>query len=189
MSSPQFDALIVGGGFYGCRLALTLARSGESVLLIEREKSLLSRASLANQARVHNGYHYPRSILTSIRSRANYDRFRNDYPGAVYEQFAHYYAIARHNSKVTAAQFTQFCSRIGAPIEPAPDEVRKLFDESRIEGVFLVRECAFNAVALREALERQLIDAGVRIRTGTTVRRVAREGMSCVVELEGEAVA
>ena len=183
-----FDAVIIGGGFYGSRLALTLAKAGESVLLVEREKSLLRRASLANQARVHQGYHYPRSVLTAIRSRANYDRFRGDYPSALFEQFDHYYAIARNNSKVTAAQFTQFCNRIGAPIEPAPDEIRALFDESRIEGVFLVRECAFNAVALREALERQLIDAGVRIKTGVSVRRVKREGTSCIVETDGESV-
>src|SRR4051812_37550867 len=189
MASQSFDAIIIGGGFYGCHLALALAKSGEKVLLLEREKTLLTRASLVNQARVHQGYHYPRSILTSIRSRANYERFRTDYPSAIYEQFDHYYAIARQNSKVTAAQFTQFCTRIGAPIEPAPDEVRKLFDESRIEGVFLVRECAFNAVALRQALERQLIDAGVRIRTGTPVRRVSRDGSGCLVELDAESIA
>src|ERR1043165_8507740 len=129
----DFDAAIIGGGFYGARLALALAKAGESVILLEREPKLLARASLANQARVHNGYHYPRSVLTSLRSRVNYDRFRADYPDAVYDRFDHYYAIARDGSKVTAAQFVQFCQRIGAPIQPAPDRIRKLFDSSRIE--------------------------------------------------------
>src|SRR5438874_182801 len=167
-----YDAAIIGGGFYGARLALALAKAGDSVILLEREDALLSRASLANQARVHHGYHYPRSVLTSLRSRVNYDRFRLDYPEAVYESFDHYYAIARDGSKVTAAQFVQFCQRIGAPLTPAPDRVKKLFDQARIEGVFLVRECAFDAVALGKVVQRDLASAQVDVRTGVSVDRV-----------------
>jgi glycine/D-amino acid oxidase-like deaminating enzyme len=172
--SSHFDAIVIGGGFYGCRLALALRKAGDSVLLLEREPRLLTRASLANQARVHNGYHYPRSVLTSIRSRLNYDRFRSDYPDAVYESFDHYYAIARDTSKTTAAQFIQFCQRVGAPIEPAPDDVRKLFDGSRIEDVFLVTECAFDATKLRMTLEAELASAGADVRTNIEARRVMR---------------
>src|SRR5438034_4373551 len=123
----KFDSVVIGGGFYGARLAISLGQSAESVLLLERESELLTRASLANQARVHHGYHYPRSVLTSIRSRMNYDRFRADYREAVYDSFDHYYAIAREGSKTTASQFVQFCRRVGAPIAAAPEHVRALF--------------------------------------------------------------
>jgi len=61
------DAIVIGGGFFGCRLALALARNGARVAVIEKESALLSRASFNNQARVHHGYHYPRSILTGLR--------------------------------------------------------------------------------------------------------------------------
>src|ERR1044071_5045065 len=111
----QRDSIIIGGGVYGARLALALRAEGESVLLLERETELLARASLINQARVHNGYHYPRSILTSVRSRQNYDRFRAEYSDCVFESFDHYYAIARNDSKTTASQFLQFCNRVDAP--------------------------------------------------------------------------
>src|SRR5438105_8124974 len=103
-ADPHYHAIVIGGGFYGARLALALREAGDSILLLERESTLLTRASLANQARVHNGYHYPRSVLTSLRSRLNYDRFRADYRAAAYESFEHYYAIARNTSKTTAAQ-------------------------------------------------------------------------------------
>jgi glycine/D-amino acid oxidase-like deaminating enzyme len=178
----RYDCIVIGGGFYGARLSLALRTEGESVLLLEREATLLGRASLVNQARVHNGYHYPRSILTSVRSRQNYDRFRAEYDDAVYESFDHYYAIARNDSKTTAAQFLQFCKRVGAPADAAPDHIRKLFDPARIEDVILVRECAFDAVKLRERLSRDLNREGVEVLVRADVNSVAREGAGLRVE-------
>ncbi len=55
-SRDEYDAIIVGGGFYGCLLAIHLRKSGAvRVLLMERESSILQRASYANQTRVYNG--------------------------------------------------------------------------------------------------------------------------------------
>src|SRR3954470_9042095 len=130
------DTVIVGGGFYGARLALMLRGFGRRVVLAERGNELLGRASLRNQARVHNGYHYPRSLLTSLRSRLNYARFLEEYADCVDDSFPHYYAVGRAMSKVTASQFLEFCRRIEAPVEPAPREVTRLFDLNRIDSVF-----------------------------------------------------
>ena len=62
------DAVIIGGGFYGAAIAVYLAkqRGLKRITLIEREPTLLARASYNNQARVHNGYHYPRSLPQPI---------------------------------------------------------------------------------------------------------------------------
>src|SRR3954471_22217084 len=117
----ELDAVVVGGGFYGARLAITLGELGKRVRIVESESELLARASLRNQARVHNGYHYPRSILTSLRSRMNYARFLDDYGECVDRSFPHYYAVARGMSKITAVQFAEFCRRIGAPLAKAPE--------------------------------------------------------------------
>src|SRR3954447_20816416 len=100
---------------------------GRRVVLAERGNELLARASLRNQARVHNGYHYPRSILTSLRSRLNYARFVDEYADCIDRSFPHYYAIGRRMSKITATQFAEFCRRIGAPLSPAPAHAKKLF--------------------------------------------------------------
>jgi glycine/D-amino acid oxidase-like deaminating enzyme len=170
--SNSYAAVIVGGGFYGARLGLALRARGGRVLLVEREGQLLGRASLRNQARVHNGYHYPRSILTSLRSRLNYARFLSEYGDCAYQSFTHYYAIGAGTSKVTAAQFSEFCRRIGAPLEDAPDEVSALFDSSRIERVFKAQECAFDAAKLRERMIRDLGAAGVEVQTSTEAHRI-----------------
>jgi glycine/D-amino acid oxidase-like deaminating enzyme len=182
-ASPSYGAIVIGGGFYGARLALMLRRRGLRVLLVEREAGLLGRASVRNQARVHNGYHYPRSILTSLRSRLNYRRFIDEYRDCVHTGFTHYYAVARGMSKVTASQFAEFCRRIEAPLVSAPSRVAKLFDASRIEAVFEVEECAFDATALRARMTRELCEAGVEISLSTEAvsARSTRAGIEVVV--------
>jgi len=188
MIQSAFDAVIVGGGFYGARLALMLRATGRRVLLVEREPHLLGRASLRNQARVHNGYHYPRSLLTSLRSRLNYARFLEEYADCVDRSFPHYYAIGRGMSKITAGQFAEFCRRIGAPIAPAPEDVSRLFDRTRIDAVFAVEECAFDAARLRARVSRELEQAGVVVRLtteATAVHEGALPGVSMSVELRG----
>ena len=179
MTGPdRFDAIVVGGGFYGARVALVLRAAGHSVLLVEREKTLLGRASLRNQARVHNGYHYPRSFLTSLRSRMNYARFLDEFADCVDRSFPHYYAVARGMSKTTGSQFAEFCRRIGAPIAVASPDVARLFDKSRVDAVFEVQECAFDAVKLRERVARELERAGVHVALETEALHLADEGSS-----------
>ena len=167
--------LVVGGGFFGCSLAVHLRDAGGGeVVLVEVGADLLQRASYTNQARVHNGYHYPRSLLTALRSRVNYPRFLARFAHCVDESFAKYYAISRGFSKVTAKQFRLLCETIGAPIEPAPAAVRRLFDPHRIEDVFTVRECAFDAVKLKRHMQAELQRSGVDVRMQTEARRVQR---------------
>ena len=167
MTSPTqvFDATVIGGGFYGAAIAIYLAgrRGLPRVLLLEREPSLLARASYHNQARVHNGYHYPRSFTTAFRSRVNLPQFVRDWPHAVTQDFTKLYAIARRNSKVTARQFERFCRDIGATIQRADDSLHKLFEPRLIEEVFLVEEYAFNAKKLAEQATRELQETGVHV--------------------------
>lgn len=166
----RVDALVIGGGFFGCEIAVELRRLGFSkVMLCEREPGLLRRASYVNQARVHNGYHYPRSLPTAERSRANFERFVEDYRFAVRTDMAKLYAIAA-TSRVNAAQFASFCGRIGAPCREAPAELARLFDPDLIEAAFLTRELAFDAVALARSAARRLHDAKVEVRLNAAVK-------------------
>ncbi len=175
--AEQYDAIVVGGGFYGAAIAIYLVkqRGFSRVMLVERENELLTHASYNNQARVHNGYHYPRSFTTAFRSRVNLPRFVHDYPQAVKRDFDKLYAIARRNSKVTAKQFERFCKEIGAQLEPAPDALKKLFEPRLIEEVFLVEEYAFDATKLRAWAREELLQSGVEIKLGTRVESIGKE--------------
>jgi glycine/D-amino acid oxidase-like deaminating enzyme len=182
------DAIVIGGGFYGAAIAIYLKtqRCFERVVLIESEKELLTRASYSNQARVHNGYHYPRSFTTAFRSRVNLPRFVRDYPLAVKRDFSKLYAIARQNSKVTARQFERFCREIGAGLEPAPDAMKQLFEPALIEQVFLAEEYAFNASVLREWARKELLECGTELRLGSRVRNVHASGRGSTLAVECE---
>lgn len=169
------DAVIIGGGFYGAVIAIYLAkqRGLKRIVLVEREPALLTRASYNNQARVHNGYHYPRSFTTAYRSRINLPKFVRDWPDAVKQDFTMLYAIARRNSKVTAKQFERFCREIGAKIQPADPALRALFEPRLIEDVFLVEEYAFDATKLASWAERELKECGVHIRLEMRVTAIS----------------
>lgn len=171
---PMYNAVIIGGGFYGAVLALYLRnqRRFDDILLLEREVELLTRASYNNQARVHYGYHYPRSYTTAYRSRVNLPRFVHDFPFAVKTDFIKVYAIARRNSRVTARQFVRFCHEIGAEIEPASPSLKQLFEPKLIEEVFLVKEYAFDAIRLRNWAEEELSRHGIEVHRRTQVTKI-----------------
>lgn len=170
------DAVVIGGGFYGAAIAIYLAkqRDFKRIVLVEREASLMQRASYNNQARVHNGYHYPRSFTTAYRSRINLPRFVQDWPQVVCQDFTKLYAIARSNSKVTSKQFERFCREIGAQTLPAPSALRALFEPRLIEDVFLVQEYAFDTTKLAGWAEQELKEHNVQIRLNTRVTKISR---------------
>jgi glycine/D-amino acid oxidase-like deaminating enzyme len=169
----DLDTVVIGGGFFGCTLACHLARRGR-VLLLEQGAELLGRASFANQARVHHGYHYPRSLRTALSCSVNYARFLRDYADCAAGGFRHLYAIARRFSKVSAGYFELFCKRVGIPLrrvrDPAP------FDPDMVEAVFEVEEVVFDASRLRRRLGAALARAGVELRLGVTAERVEPVG-------------
>ena len=171
-ASSHYDAVIIGGGFFGCKIAIYLKAHLDRILIVEREGDLLQRASYTNQARVHNGYHYPRSLLTAWRSKVNFPRFVEEYRDCIDNTFDKYYAIARTFSKVNAAQFQMFCQRIGIPVQPAEPSILRLFNSSAIETVFKTQEYAFDAVKLKRRIQKELENANIDLSLNTHVNYV-----------------
>lgn len=182
----MIDALVIGGGAYGCDIAAELKSIGfDRVVLAEREGCLFGRASYANQARIHNGYHYPRSITTAERSRVNFDRFVRDYPEAVFSKMVKLYAIAK-DSRISAHQFAVFCERIGAPCHVAPSQFETLFDPALIEAVFVTEELVFDATVLAKHMTDRLRHLGIDLRLGTEARVLGGDGAGVSFELNGQ---
>ena len=175
MKKNVYDIVIAGGGFYGCSLALYLVGKGYSVLLVEKEEQLMQRASAINQARVHAGFHYPRSLATAIRSLMHFPRFALEFRQAIDDSFIMLYAIARQGSKVNAKRFYKIFKEVKAPIWEASPSQKALFAPALIEEVFAVKEYAFNHAVVRQILANRLDSCNVETSLGNEVIRCTQE--------------
>ncbi len=165
--SSEADYVIVGGGFYGCALALFLRSLGKRIVLVEAGDRLLGRASRVNQARVHTGFHYPRSALTAVKSMVLHRRFAADFPEAIVEDFQMLYAIARHRSKVSGLRFQRMFAEMGAPIARATPSQAALFAGDTIEAAFACDEFAFDWSVLARHMGNRLDALGIDVRLNT----------------------
>lgn len=168
------NILIIGGGFFGLNLASHLAGAGHKVCVVEKDNDFMQRASYANQARVHNGYHYPRSILTGLRSRVSFPRFCQEFADCIDTSFKKYYMIPKLLSKVSPKQFELFCQRIGAPCEPAPYEIKKLANSQLIEAVYATVEYAFDSNKLKNVMLERLADQKVTLLNNCEVTTITQ---------------
>lgn len=183
------DYLVIGGGFYGASLALFLRSVSDRVMLVEAGPHLLDRASRVNQARVHTGFHYPRSALTAVKSMVLHRQFAADFPDAIVDDFQMLYAVARGRSKVSAKRFLHMFRGMGAPIMPATPSQAALFDPARIEAAFACTEFAFDFTALRRRLANQLDGLDIDLRLDTAVTGVEDRADGAVARLStGEEV-
>lgn len=143
----EFDFLIIGGGLFGVYTALHLADKKYSVCIIEKEKQLLSKASIVNQCRLHSGYHYPRSITTAKMAAEHKERFVLDHRQFINTEFESYYAIEK-NSSTNGNQFERFCKHIGIPAKRIGQH--PLIHSQSLEAIYLTSEYSFDTVMLAE---------------------------------------
>ena len=64
--SERYDSVIIGGGIFGCLVALELSYLKRKVIILEQNSSLMIGATLNNQNKLHLGYHYPRDLNTAL---------------------------------------------------------------------------------------------------------------------------
>lgn len=91
---------ILGGGWYGCHLALALHQTQHEVELHERAGALFSGASGGNPARLHLGFHYPRSNITRAACQETHRPFMRKYGFLTRTIPTNIYAIAQDSSSI-----------------------------------------------------------------------------------------
>jgi hypothetical protein len=180
MKQDHIDFLVIGGGLFGCYAALYLANKGASVVLLEKEDRLFRKASLVNQARLHGGYHYPRSVATAAMSDEHKARFTEEHRDMVNFTFEKYYAIDRHGSFTDAGQFERFCTYLG--IRCAREEQHPLFNYDRLEALYRTEEYSFDPVLLAQHYTKRVAThAGITLLTTTLPQRAENNGTDWMV--------
>lgn len=101
----KYDKIIIGAGIYGLYSALYCGKNNDKVLVLEKDSGAFKRATYINQARVHMGYHYPRSFSTAIKSAGYFERFNKDYDFSILYDFDQIYATSSNFSWTDAKQF------------------------------------------------------------------------------------
>lgn len=154
MFSHKYDKIIVGGGLYGLYAALYCGRKGEKILVLEYENRSFMRATYINQARVHKGYHYPRSYSTAKKSADYFARFNEDFGFCINGKFQKIYATSANFSYTNSNEFQKFCKNAQIPCTQFPSQL--LFNEGMTDGAFLTEEYTYDAAILLEHLNRQI---------------------------------
>ena len=113
----KYDKIILGAGLYGLYAAQLCASRGQHVLVLECDDAPFKRATYINQARVHQGYHYPRSLSTAMKSAGYFARFNKDYGFCINREFQKVYATSSEYSWSDGTQFKKFCEAAQIPCE------------------------------------------------------------------------
>lgn len=169
----QYDKIIIGAGLYGLYAALFCARRKESVLVLECDRKAFGRATYINQARVHQGYHYPRSLSTAVKSAGYFERFNRDYGFCIYRDFKQIYATSSSYSWTNGVQFQRFCRAAHIPCEEVP--VNQYFQEGKCDGAFLTREYTYDAKILCDYFLKKLEEySQVHIQYGVHIQQIEK---------------
>ncbi len=171
MEVQTFDYVVVGGGIFGIYTALLLAKRKARVLLLEKDARLFSRASVINQARLHGGYHYPRSIATARVSHMYKEKFMRDHMPMVNHRFKQYYGIDKTSSFTSDDQFISFCHYLGLPLQKA--EIPDYFNAGQFEALYLTDEYSFDPTQLAAFYSSKISDCPyVNILLNTIIQSV-----------------
>ncbi len=170
----RYDKIIIGAGLYGLYSAYFCGQRGQRVLVLECDSEAFGRATYINQARVHQGYHYPRSISTAMKSAGYFERFNKDYDFCINREFNKVYATSSRYSWSDASQFKSFCSAAGIMCEElCPD---KFFKHGMCDGAFMTREYTYDAKILRDYFLAKInsLSQNVEIHYNAYIRRIER---------------
>ncbi|MBN2175952.1 MAG: FAD-dependent oxidoreductase [Bacteroidales bacterium] len=169
----QYDKIIIGAGLYGLYSALLCGKKGENVIVLEYDSEAFKRATYINQARVHMGYHYPRSYSTAIKSAHYFDRFNQDYGFCILSKFDKIYATSSTFSWTNAQQFTNFCHAANIKCDQIP--VDKYFNPGMCDGAFQTEEYTFDACLLRDHFLKEIKEyPNVEIKLGCNIDAIRK---------------
>lgn len=169
-----YDKIIIGAGLYGLYSALFCGKKNEKVLILECDSKPFKRATYINQARVHQGYHYPRSISTAMKSAGYFERFNKDFSFCINMEFEKIYATSSRYSWSDGKQFKDFCKAANIPCEEL--QPARFFKKGMCDGAFITREYTYDAAILKEYFIEKILNCNsVEMQFNIDVTNIERQ--------------
>ncbi len=183
----KYDKIIIGAGLYGLYSALLCGEKKQKILVVDCDSTPFRRATYINQARVHQGYHYPRSISTALKSAGYFARFNKDFDFCINREFEKVYATSAEYSWSDGIQFKKFCDAANIPCEEL--NPNRFFKDKMCDGAFLTREYTYDAkILMNYYLEKLSVLDNVTIKYGVKIERIEKMKDSYDIYCEDGAV-
>lgn len=183
-----YDKIIIGAGIYGLYAAEHCAKRGENVLVLEYDGQPFSRATYINQARVHMGYHYPRSLSTAMKSAGYFERFVKEYGFCINQEFEQIYAMSKEFSWTDAKEFQKFCDAAGIFCKRLHEDA--FFKAEMCDGTFLTKEYTYDAMVLKQYfLDRLQTMANVTMKFCARIMEIRKNNSLYEICLQDDGIA
>ena len=144
---------IIGSGIFGCSVAIALSKKNK-VDLYEIKNDILQGASLANQQRLHSGYHYPRSINTVKNIKIAKKSFVKFFGNKLSTKTYNFYAIAKTKSKTSYQNYIKFLIKNNLPFRI----IKNSFISNQVSNLIRVDEKNINYFNLKKFLKKKILE-------------------------------
>lgn len=144
---------VLGAGWYGCHLATALIADGHRVEVHESKDRIFAGASGSIPARLHLGFHYPRSRITRAACQDHSEAFMAAYGQLTHGVPINIYAIARDHSLI---DFDQYRHTLTGEVEFVTIHNPAEYGLRNVEGALLTGERHIVTERARAHFEHQL---------------------------------
>lgn len=151
---------VLGAGWYGCAISTALIADGHDVEVHESGKAIFSGASGSNPARLHLGFHYPRSYLTRELCREHNASFMQEYGFLTRHVPTNLYCIANDS----LLDFLTYKAVLKSDLEFVTVHDPKEYGLENVEGAILTNERHIVIGEARKHFE-SMLDGHVRYET------------------------
>lgn len=158
---------VIGGGFYGIMAALEAARTKHvrQVYIFEKNRSLFNAAGKYNQARLHLGFHYPRSQETIQQSKSGFILYSERFPKVTKSINKNIYLI-REDGKIGIDEYLNVMKENKlnfSPINISESSFKYKSDGCAYEAI-KVEERYIDIVKLNQNLSDEISELGIKVR-------------------------
>lgn len=166
---------IIGGGFYGCNLALEIEKIiGDcEVEIFEKNDKILQGAISNNQHRLHLGFHYPRCDFTIKQAIRTYDMFVEKYSDCLYKPKENFYLIHKDSNVNFDSYIKKFSNHdLNFKIIDRNDFKYFIKNYNNIEGAISCNELVINLNLLKNKIFRSLSSSKIKVHVNQQVYEI-----------------